>query len=87
MTLQEVEDYYGKEAADWVRCRIAAGMFKPPVVTVRLKNPKYKRGFMKFNDAVKVRDWDTLDFELPDEVRFSDIVQVEIETESAINDS
>ena len=81
MTIAEVESYYGKEAADWVRDRIADGTFKiTPFrysIVVRLRNPKYKGGFLKFSEAIPYYDDGIV--KLPDHLRHSDIVRIEID--------
>lgn len=74
MTIAEVERYYGAQAAAWVREQVAAGRFKPPAVTCRLRNPKCIRTFLRMGDVVDIDGA----VALPDEVRFSDTVQVEI---------
>ncbi len=79
MTLTEIESYYGKEAADWVRKEQTnhTGPF-----AVRLINPEYKRSFVKSNDVVGYLDPDGFPvIKLPDDVRYTDIVRVEVEDE------
>ena len=82
MTVTEIEEYYGKKAADWVRSKIADGMFKPPVVACQLENPKCERHFLKISDVVGYFDPDGWPIvELPDHLKAFDIVRIEIEEE------
>ena len=79
MTVTEIEEYYGKKSADWVRDKIADGTFKPPVVACRLENPKCERQFLKINDVVGYFDPDGLPMiKLPEHLRAFDTVRVEI---------
>ena len=78
MTIDEVESYYGKEAADWVRGKIADGTFKGRFA-VRLKNPKYERGFLKANDRFACDEYGIV--LMPDHLRHSDTVSIEVEEE------
>ncbi len=77
MTPDEVESYYGKKAADWVRGKITDGTFKLPVA-VRLLNPKYRRGYLKLTDKILCDEYGFI-IKLPDNVRYSDTVRIEIE--------
>ena len=82
MTVTEVEAYYGKKSADWVRDKIADGTFRPPVVAIRLENPKCERQFLKFDDVVGYIDLDGWPIvKLPEHLRAFDTVRVEIEEE------
>lgn len=73
MTIGEVESYYGKEAADWV-----CSLHKPFPFAVRLKNPNYERDYLKDNDVTGYIDYAGYPVvELPDTVRYSDIVRIE----------
>jgi hypothetical protein len=73
VTIPEIEEYYGKEAADFVRLLWIGGKSIP--MTVCLKNPKCERMFLSFKDVIDAGCPDT-PFELPDKVRYSDIVRV-----------
>ncbi len=79
MTIDEVESYYGKEAADWIRGKIADGIFKQKRFAVRLKNPKYERGFLKPSDKLPCDEYGLV--RLPDHLRHSDTVTIEVEEE------
>lgn len=89
-TLSEVEKYYGKESADWIRRSITDGTIKPTswcgrgYFVVRLKNPKCKKAFLSLNDKFTIR-WDGLypSIEIPDLLRFSDVVNVVVDSEIA----
>ena len=73
MTIEQIESYYGKEVAGRIRDKTTNGMYKLPTV-IRLENPKYKRNFLKLSDVIKYADFD---IQLPDHVRYSDVVRVE----------
>ncbi len=73
MTIEQIESYYGNETGDWIRTKIVDGTINLPAI-IRLKNPKYKRNFLKPSDAIKCVDSYIL---LPDNVRYSDVVRVE----------
>jgi hypothetical protein len=79
MTIAEVRAYYGQEAAAFIEKEIREGRVHGPVAGFRLRNPKYTRSFLTPQDVIgywdRNGDWITT---LPDEVRFSDAVQVEI---------
>ena len=80
MKVTEIEEYYGKEVANWVRSQIADGTFKPPAVNIRLENPKCERQFLKINDAIGYFDPDGYPMiKLPEHLRAFDFVRVEIE--------
>ena len=82
MTVTEVEAYYGKKSADWVRDKIADGTFRPPVVAIRLENPKCMKQFLQFHDVVGYTAlYESPMIKLPDHSRAFDTVQVEIEEE------
>lgn len=82
MDLVEVESYYGKESADWVRERIVDGTFKRSPFVVRLLNPKYKGGFLKISDVIGYLDPYGLPMiQLPDHLRHSDAVRIEVENQ------
>jgi len=82
MTVTEIEEYYGKKSADWVRSMIATGSFKPPAVNIRLKNPKCERQFLRVDDVVGYFDPDGYPtIQLPEHLRAFDFVRVEIEEE------
>ncbi len=74
MTIEQIESYYGKEAADRLRVKIANGMYKLPTI-VRLENPKYKRGFLKLSDVIVCNEYGVV--RLPNNVRYSDVVRIE----------
>ena len=79
MTIDEVESYYGKEAADWLRGKIADGTFKRKRFVVRLKNPKYERGWLKLSDKLPCEEYGIVT--MPDHLRHSDTVTIEVEEE------
>ena len=84
MTVTEIEAYYGKKNADWVRSKIADGTFKPPVIVCRLENPKCERQFLKFDDVVGYIDLDGWPIvKLPEHLRAFDAVRVEIQEEKS----
>ncbi len=86
MTIDEVESYYGKEAADWLRGKIADGTFKHKRFVVRLKNPKCKHGFLRMHDVIGYFDPDGYPMiKLPDHLRHSDTVSIEVEEEEKQN--
>jgi hypothetical protein len=83
MTLNQIKKKYGAPAFDWITQKLVDGTIKPTYhngkgyFTVRLENPKCKRPFITMRDHFKYVGLDT--WELPDIVRFSDIVQVIID--------
>lgn len=80
MKIAEIEKYYGKESADWVRDKIVDGTLQSPVTSIRLRNPKCKKDFLKIDDVVGYVDCDGLPtIRLPDHLRAFDIVRVEID--------
>ena len=81
MTLAEIETYYGKESADWIREKILDGTLIPPAAAVQLRNPKCQQPFMTINQAAGYFDPETgLLGPLPDHLRYSDSVRVDIPT-------
>ena len=78
MTVCEVERYYGKEEADYIRSKMADGTFKPPAVVMRLKNPKCIKDFLTIMEAAPYFNCQTGRCEFPDHLRSMDIVRIEI---------